>query len=59
KAYMKERFSRMLARHRDLYAAEVVEKFGAAAESIKHVEVFEICEYGEEPSKEFIEMLEK
>jgi hypothetical protein len=56
---MKERFSRMLARHRDLYATEVVAKFGDAAESIKHVEVFEICEYGEEPSKEFIEMLEK
>ena len=59
KAYMKERFSRMLARHRDLYAAEVAAKFGAAAESIKHVEVFEICEYGEEPSKEFIEILER
>ena len=56
---LRERFGRMFERFRKEYAAEVVEKFGAAAEEIKYVEVFEICEYGEEPSPEFIEMLEK
>ena len=54
-----ERFGRMFERYRKEYAAEVVEKFGAAAEDIKYVEVFEICEYGEEPSAEFLELLEK
>ena len=56
---LRERFGRMFERFRKEYAAEVVEKFGAAAEEIKYVVVFEICEYGEEPSPEFIEMLEK
>lgn len=54
-----ERFGRMFERYRKEYAAEVVKKFGAAAEDIKYVEVFEICEYGEEPSAELLEVLEK
>ncbi|MBQ4004352.1 MAG: PIG-L family deacetylase [Firmicutes bacterium] len=54
-----ERYDRLFARFRSEYAAEVVEKFGEKAEEIGHVEVFEICEYGEEPSAEFLEMLEK
>ncbi len=54
-----ERFSRMLERLRDEYAAELLERFGDAAEHIRHVEVYEFCEYGEEPSAGFIEMLEK
>ena len=58
-ADLAERFGRMFERYRKTYAAEVLEKFGAAAEDIKYVEVFEICEYGEEPSAEFLELLEK
>ena len=54
-----ERYDRLFARFRSEYAAEVVEKYGEKAEEIGHVEVFEICEYGEEPSAEFLEMLEK
>ena len=55
---LKERFGRMFERFRREYAAEVVEKFGEAAEDIRYIEVFEICEYGEEPSAEFLQMLE-
>ncbi|MBQ2095112.1 MAG: PIG-L family deacetylase, partial [Firmicutes bacterium] len=54
-----ERFERLFARYRSEYAAEVVERFPHDAENIRHVQVFEICEYGEEPDEAFLEMLEK
>ncbi len=56
---LSERFRKMFARFRSEYATEVLEHFPHDAEKIRYVEVFEICEYGEEPSAEFIGMLEK
>ena len=41
------------------YDAQVREKFGAEADNIGHVEVYEISEYGETPSREFLDILEK
>ena len=53
------RYDRLFARYRQEYDAEVRAKFGADADKIGHVEVFEISEYGEEPSQEFLDILEK
>lgn len=38
---------------------QVRAKFGAEADGIGHVEVYEISEYGEEPSRAFMDMLER
>jgi hypothetical protein len=58
-ARLRERFDRLFARFRREYDAEVRAKFGDQADSIQHVEVYEISEYGEEPSQEFLDILEK
>ena len=52
-------FDRLFAGHRRQYDAQVRAKFGAEADSIGHVEVYEISEYGEEPSQAFMDMLER
>ncbi len=59
KADLEDRFRKMLNRWRRQYDAEVVSRFGDEAGNIQCVEVFEICEYGEEPSEELIGILEK
>lgn len=58
-ARLRERYDRLFARYRQEYDAQVRAKFGAEADKIGHVEVFEISEYGEEPSQEFLDILEK
>ena len=54
-----QRFNRNFTRQRDYYDDVVREKFGADAGKIGLVEVFEISEYGEEPSEELMELFEK
>ncbi len=54
-----QRFKAMLERTRAEYAPQIELKFGSKAASIRYAEVFELCEYGEEPSAEFLEILEK
>ena len=58
-AHLRDRFDKLFARFRREYDAEVRAKFGAEADNIQHVEVFEISEYGEEPTQEFLDILEK
>ncbi|MBQ1705116.1 MAG: PIG-L family deacetylase [Clostridia bacterium] len=58
-AHLRERFERMFANHRKQYDALVREKFGDAAETIGHIETFEISEYGEEPSAELMTIFER
>ena len=56
---MRDRYDRLFAKYRQEYDAQVREKFGPEADNIGHIEVFEISEYGEEPSQEFLDILEK
>ena len=58
-AVLAERFEARLARYTEEYAAELKAKFGKDAEKIGHIEVYEISEYGEEPSPELMEVLER
>ena len=58
-AHLRDRFDRLFADHRRQYDSQVRAKFGAEADSIGHVEVYEISEYGEEPSQAFMDMLER
>ena len=58
-AHLRDRFDRLFAGHRRQYDAQVRAKFGAEADRIGHVEVYEISEYGEEPSQAFMDMLER
>ena len=58
-AHLRDRFDKLFARFRREYDAEVRAKFGAEADTIQHVEVFEIREYGEYHSQEFLDILEK
>lgn len=57
-AHLRDRYDQMFASQRQQYDAVVREKFGAEADSIRHIEVFEISEYGEEMTPEFLAMLE-
>ena len=57
-AHLRDRYDRMFAAQRQQYDAVVRDKFGAEADSISHIEVFEISEYGEEMTPEFLAMLE-
>ena len=58
-AHLRDRFDRLFADHRRQYDSQVRAKFGAEADGIGHVEVYEISEYGEEPSQAFMDMLER
>ena len=58
-AHLRDRFDRLFADHRRQYDSQVRAKFGAEADRIGHVEVYEISEYGEEPSQAFMDMLER
>ena len=48
----------MFSGYRQEYDAQVREKFGAAADDIHYVEVFEISEYGEALTPELRDILE-
>jgi len=56
---LRQRYDRLFAKYRVEYDEQVRAKFGADADKIGHVEVYEISEYGEEPSQEFLDILEK
>lgn len=58
-AHLRQRFERMFAGYRREYDAQVREKFGDRAESIGHIEVFEISEYGAQPSENLLAILER
>ena len=53
-----ERYQKMFSGYRQEYDAQVREKFGAAADDIHYVEVFEISEYGEALTPELRDILE-
>ena len=56
---LRQRYDRLFAKYRVEYDEQVRAKFGADADKIGHVEVYEISEYGEEPSQEFLDILER
>ncbi len=57
--HLRDRYDRLFSGQRAEYDAVVRKKFGEQADAIGHIEVFEISEYGEEPSREFLDILEK
>ena len=54
-----ERFNRRMTRQRAEYDGVVRAKFGKDADKVGLIEVYEISEYGEEPSEELMELFEK
>lgn len=58
-ARLREQHERRLARLRQEYDATVQSIFGEQAGEIGHVEVYEISEYGEAPSRQFLDILQK
>lgn len=58
-AHLRDRFDRLFARFRREYDDAVRQKFGDRAEDIRHVEAYEISEYGGEVSPELMEILER
>lgn len=58
-AHLRDRFDRLFARFRREYDDVVRQKFGDRADSIQHVEVYEISEYGGDVTPELMELFEK
>lgn len=58
-ARLAERYEQRLAKLRLEYDAAVRSTFGEAADGIGHVEVYEISEYGEAPSRMLLDILQR
>jgi LmbE family N-acetylglucosaminyl deacetylase len=56
-ARVREDFSRRFANEARRFNKQVGDWYGADAEKVKHIESFEVCEYGKRPNKEELKVL--
>ncbi len=57
--HLRARYDAMFRKNRENYDCEVRRTFGELADSVRRIEAYEISEYGTEPTRDFLDILEK